>query len=252
MSNVQTGSTVHDVVIIGSGAGGGTVTKVLADLGVNVLLIEAGPMVAMTDFKMLHGPYDVWHRGAGERAQLYTTGQGTPLNFNASFAAEHHRRAVHRGAGQPVPLVPIARASAAARTTTARVQLRYSDYDFKPQSMRRARLGLADQLRGHGAVLRQGRALHRRHRQGRKGMRSAPDGIFQEPAPLKAHEVLLAARVREARHPRDQRAAGGDHEPAQRPPGVPLLRAMRPRLLAGFELRVELRADLPGDEDRAA
>ena len=31
-------STVHDVVIIGSGAGGGTVTKVLADLGVRVSL----------------------------------------------------------------------------------------------------------------------------------------------------------------------------------------------------------------------
>ena len=46
MSQVSASSTVHDVVIIGSGAGGGTVTKVLADLGVNVLLMEAGPMVA--------------------------------------------------------------------------------------------------------------------------------------------------------------------------------------------------------------
>ena len=39
----QTESTVHDVVIIGSGAGGGTVTKVLADMGIKVLLMEAGP-----------------------------------------------------------------------------------------------------------------------------------------------------------------------------------------------------------------
>jgi choline dehydrogenase-like flavoprotein len=31
-------SPVADVVVIGSGAGGGTVTKVLADLGVNVTL----------------------------------------------------------------------------------------------------------------------------------------------------------------------------------------------------------------------
>ena len=30
----QAESTVHDVVIIGSGAGGGTVTKVLADMGI--------------------------------------------------------------------------------------------------------------------------------------------------------------------------------------------------------------------------
>ena len=57
-------STVHDVVVIGSGAGGGTVTKVLADLGVRVLLMEAGPMLDMDDFKNLASPLDDWHRGA--------------------------------------------------------------------------------------------------------------------------------------------------------------------------------------------
>ena len=34
MVQVRTDATVHDVVVVGSGAGGGTVTKVLADLGV--------------------------------------------------------------------------------------------------------------------------------------------------------------------------------------------------------------------------
>ena len=75
----QDRSTVHDVVIIGSGAGGGTVTKVLADLGVRVLLMEAGPMVTMSDFKTLDSPLDAWHRGAADAATLYTTGQGAPL-----------------------------------------------------------------------------------------------------------------------------------------------------------------------------
>ena len=46
MAQVTTSTTVHDVVVIGSGAGGGTVTKVLADLGVSVLLLEAGPMIS--------------------------------------------------------------------------------------------------------------------------------------------------------------------------------------------------------------
>ena len=32
MAQVTSSATVHDVVVIGSGAGGGTVTKVLADL----------------------------------------------------------------------------------------------------------------------------------------------------------------------------------------------------------------------------
>ena len=76
MAQGTSSSTVHDVVIIGSGAGGGTVTKVLADLGVRVLLMEAGPMVTMGDFKTLEARYDTWHRGAGEAATLYTTGPG--------------------------------------------------------------------------------------------------------------------------------------------------------------------------------
>ena len=55
-------STVHDVVIIGSGAGGGTVTKVLADMGIRVLLMEAGPMLTMDDFKTTASQLDASRR----------------------------------------------------------------------------------------------------------------------------------------------------------------------------------------------
>src|SRR4051794_16825932 len=48
----QVGSnTVHDVVVVGSGAGGGTVTNVLANMGISVLLLEAGPMLSLSDLK---------------------------------------------------------------------------------------------------------------------------------------------------------------------------------------------------------
>src|SRR5207302_5535783 len=61
-----------DVVVIGSGAGGGTVTKVLADLGVSVTLLEAGPMLnPAKDFKEHMWPYQVNHRGVGEAAEGY-------------------------------------------------------------------------------------------------------------------------------------------------------------------------------------
>src|SRR5689334_15846727 len=78
--------TIHDVVVIGSGAGGGTVTKVLADMGIKVLLLEAGPMLTMDDFKTTASQLDAWHRGAGEAAQLYTTGTGSlPPNTSVVF-----------------------------------------------------------------------------------------------------------------------------------------------------------------------
>src|ERR687892_249883 len=61
MAQVARSTEVHDVVIIGSGAGGGTVTKVLADLGISVVLLEAGPMLAITDLKEHMWPYNVPH-----------------------------------------------------------------------------------------------------------------------------------------------------------------------------------------------
>ena len=59
-------SPIYDVVVIGSGAGGGTIVQVLTGLGVRVALLEAGPMLnPARDFKEHLWPYQVDHRGAG-------------------------------------------------------------------------------------------------------------------------------------------------------------------------------------------
>jgi len=50
----------------------------LANLGVSVLLLEAGPMLSMADLKEHMWPYDVTHRGAGAKGQAYT---GGPTGF---------------------------------------------------------------------------------------------------------------------------------------------------------------------------
>ncbi len=60
MLQVQRAPAVHDVVVIGSGAGGGTTVKVLTDLGINVTLLEAGPMLdPIKDFKEHVWPWEV-------------------------------------------------------------------------------------------------------------------------------------------------------------------------------------------------
>ena len=72
MLQVQRSPEVHDVVVIGSGAGGGTTIKVLTDLGINVTLIEAGPMLnPAKDFKEHVWPWEVDHRGVGPNAENY-------------------------------------------------------------------------------------------------------------------------------------------------------------------------------------
>jgi choline dehydrogenase-like flavoprotein len=56
--------TIHDVVIVGSGAGGGMAAKVLTEAGANVLMLEAGVMFdTRRDSKMLAWPYQSPRRG---------------------------------------------------------------------------------------------------------------------------------------------------------------------------------------------
>ena len=59
---------VYDVIVVGSGAGGGMASKILADSGLNVAVVEAGPMFDPTNDKhrtQLRWPWESPRRGAG-------------------------------------------------------------------------------------------------------------------------------------------------------------------------------------------
>jgi len=136
MLQVQGSPEVHDVVVIGSGAGGGTVTKVLTDLGVNVTLLEAGPMLnPMKDFKEHVWPYQVDHRGAGPHAETYFG--KSPWGFGY-FTAPAGNWTLD---GEPYTVAEgsqfkwwRARIMGGRTNHYGRISLRFSDYDFKPYS----------------------------------------------------------------------------------------------------------------------
>ena len=189
MAQGTSSGTVHDVVVIGSGAGGGTVTKVLADLGISVLLMEAGPMLNMADLKEHMWPYHVPHRGAGARGQAYTGGP-TGFTYSATYGGSQLD-------GEPYTVAPgsdfswfRSRILGGRTNHYGRVTLRMADYDFKPRST--DGLGFdwpityddmapyydkAERLIGVTGTV--------------EGIRSAPDGIFNPPGALKAHDVLV-------------------------------------------------------------
>jgi choline dehydrogenase-like flavoprotein len=78
MSQVIRSPKVYDVCIIGSGAGGGTAAKVLTEGGLNVVMLEAGPLLnPRADYKEHVWPYQLAHRGAdiGGRARHELNGE---------------------------------------------------------------------------------------------------------------------------------------------------------------------------------
>ena len=190
MPQIQRSARVHDVVVIGSGAGGGTVVHVLAGLGVNVTLLEAGPMLnPAKHYKEHMWHWQVGHRGAGDHAELYfdrmqwgyfnapngywdidgepyTVGEGSQFRWFRSRILGG--RTNHYG----------------------RITLRFADYDFQPRST--DGLGTDWPVNYEEIAPYYDKAERFIGVSGTKeGMRSAPDGIFQPPPAPRVHEVLV-------------------------------------------------------------
>ncbi len=86
---------VADVVIIGTGAGGGITAEICAKAGLKVLMIEEGPLKSSNDFKMLESEaYPTLYQESAARKtadkainimQGRTVGGSTTVNWTSSF-----------------------------------------------------------------------------------------------------------------------------------------------------------------------
>ena len=190
MFQVKRSPQVFDVVVVGSGAGGGTAVKVLTDLGINVALLEAGPMLnPAKDFKEHVLPYQVDHRGAGPHAEQYFGRQQWGY-FNAPNGYWDIE-------GEPYTVAPDnefrwfrSRIIGGRTNHYGRISLRFADYDFKPYS--------TDGLGTDWPVTYDEIAPYYDKAEGfigvtgtKEGIRSAPDGNFLPPIPPRVHEVLI-------------------------------------------------------------
>ncbi len=191
MPQIIRGAPVYDVVVIGSGAGGGTVTKVLADLGISVALLEAGPMLdPARDFKEHVWPYQVPHRGAGDGGAFYF-GRGRPFGYFSAHAGGWQLE------GEPYTVAPgnefqwfRSRIVGGRTNHYGRISLRYADYDLKSYS--RDGIGADwpisyDDLAPYYDKVESFIGVTG----SKEGIRSAPDGIFQPCPPPRVHEVLI-------------------------------------------------------------
>ena len=194
MSQVRRSAPVHDVVIVGTGAGGGTMTQVLVQLGLKVTILEAGPMLnPARDFKEHMWPHAVAHRGAGSDGAAY-------------FGGGSNYFGAHAG-GFQIPGEPYTAASGSkfrwfrSRITGGRTNhfgrifFRFSDYDFKPYS--------SDGLGTDWPIAYEDLSPYYDKAEAfigvagtSEGLRSAPDGIFQVPPPPRVHEALVQGSCR--------------------------------------------------------
>jgi choline dehydrogenase-like flavoprotein len=191
MSQIKRSSEIHDVVVIGSGAGGGTVAHVLTALGVKVMLLEAGPMLdPAKEFKEHQWPHEVDHRGAEEGGAVYF-GRGKPFGYftttNGGWELEGEPYTVAEGSEFRWFRSRIL----GGRTNHyGRMSFRFSDYDFKPYD--RDGLGTNWPISYDDISPYYDKAETLIGVTGTKeGIRSAPDGVFHDPPPPKAHEILI-------------------------------------------------------------
>ena len=191
MAQVKKSSEVQDVIVIGSGAAGGTVAQVLTAKGIKVTLLEAGPMLdPAKEFKEHMWPYEVDHRGAGEGGAFYF-GKGKPFGYFTTTSGGWQLE------GEPYTVAEgsefqwfRSRIIGGRTNHYGRMSFRFSEFDLKPYD--RDGLGTnwpisyediapyydkAERLIGVTGTI--------------DGIRSTPDGIFQVPPPPKAHEVLI-------------------------------------------------------------
>jgi len=189
---VQRSPEVHDVVVIGSGAGGGTTVKVLTDLGMKVTLLEAGPMLnPATDFKEHMWPWEVEHRGVGPNAENYFGKDIYPFGY---FLAPNGYWNVP---GEPFTVAEgsqwrwfRSRIMGGRTNHFGRISLRFADYDFKPYSF--------DGLGNDWPVSYEDMSPYYDKAESfigvtgtREGIRSAPDGVFLPPIAPRVHEQLI-------------------------------------------------------------
>ncbi|HWE48152.1 MAG TPA: GMC family oxidoreductase [Bryobacteraceae bacterium] len=191
MFQIQRSRPVYDVVVIGSGAGGGTVTKVLTDLGVTVAMLEAGPMLnPATDFKEHMWPYQVPHRGSGVGGASYF-GRGRPFGYFSAHAGGWELDGEPYTTAEGSTFKWFRSRIVGGRTNHyGRISLRYADYDLKPYT--RDGVGTDWPISYADLSPYYDKAEKFIGVTGSKeGIRSAPDGIFQTCPPPRVHEVLI-------------------------------------------------------------
>ncbi|MCW5968300.1 MAG: GMC family oxidoreductase [Blastocatellales bacterium] len=130
---------VYDAIIVGSGATGGWAAKLLAESGLNVLVLEAGRRTDPgQEYNMMAWPYELKYRGFGDRADLERT---QPIQSKCYACNEYSRKWFVNDLENPYTTPPDkpfywirSRQTGGRSLPWGRQSYRLSNFDFKAAS----------------------------------------------------------------------------------------------------------------------
>jgi choline dehydrogenase-like flavoprotein len=132
--DLKSSRKVYDVCIVGSGAAGGTAAKVLTEAGIDVVMLEAGPLLDPLKHYTEHlWPYDLPHRGAGIGGSGYNEHGSRELDvafISGKISGEPYTNAPDSPFGWDR-----ARILGGRTNHFTRVWLRMSEADFQGQTL---------------------------------------------------------------------------------------------------------------------
>ncbi len=199
--------TDYDVLIIGSGASGGTAARELTRRGIKCLMLDAGPAVDFDRDRGTKRAYELPYRGFGRPGRFPHITQAS--EFNANVWADEKQNPYTYDPSSPYYWVRV-RLVGGKTLVWGRASWRLSDYEFKG----RDHDGFGDNwpLSYQDLAPYYDRAEPLLRVSGRKeGFRQIPDGVFLEDASADSESMqrfIAAARAKNVPTTKPRRATG--------------------------------------------